>query len=58
MKTVLKIFENKQYIVELHALAPQPFWIIDKTITDSNPVVAHFYDEERAIEYAKGERVA
>lgn len=34
METVLKIFENKQY------------------------VVAHFYDEERAIEYAKGERVA
>ena len=56
MKTV-KIFEGEKYIVELHPLAPRPYWVIDKN--DINPLhpVATFYDEERAVEVAKGERV-
>lgn len=54
MKTE-KIFENENYIVELHPLAPRPFWVVDKNIKNASPVVAHFYDEERAVEAAKGE---
>jgi hypothetical protein len=52
---IVKIFENEQYIVEIHPLAPKPFWVIDKTITCDTPVVAHFYDKERAVACAKGE---
>ncbi len=56
MKTV-KIFEGEKYIVELHPLAPRPYWVIDKNEINPLHPVATFYDEERAVEVAKGERV-
>ena len=50
------IFENERYAVEVHPLAPLPFWVIDKNIVNPLHPVDCYYDEERAIEFAKGER--
>lgn len=51
------LYENDKYIVEHHPLAGCPYWVIDKNDLP-NPLhpVMTFYDEERAVEFAKGER--
>lgn len=50
------VFENEKYAVEVHPQAGCPFWVIDKSVINPLHPVATFYDEERAIECAKGER--
>ena len=50
------IYENDRYIVKEHPVAPMPYWIIDKTVVNPLHPVDCFYDKERAIECAKGER--
>jgi hypothetical protein len=50
---VKRIFENGHYVVYVNPNVTPSFRVVDKTIPK---VVAHFYDEKRAIEYAKSER--
>ena len=52
MKTV---FENDNFVVEVHNLAPKPFWVVEKNVINPLHPVECFYDEERAILFAKGE---
>ena len=46
------IYENDRYIVEVHPVAPMPYWIIDKTVVNPLHPVDCFYDDERAVEWA------
>lgn len=50
---VKTLFKNDNYIVELHPDAPKPYWVLDATV--ENPIHAEqcFYDEERAVRFAK-----
>lgn len=46
------IYENELFAVEEHPQAPKPYWIIDKRENNPMHAVDHFYDTERAIEWA------